>query len=293
VVASGLRLYDLLELGDIEAAEADLKTHDQLGMHVFSFHASEVYKAMWALLMGRFAKAEQFAQEALDIGQRMGVANVDGTFGMQMFSIRREQGRLGEVAPVIKAFVAQNPAGAAWQPGLALIYSDLGLRRECRETFELLAADDFAGLPQDALWVTCIAYLAEVCAFLGDADRADRLYQLLLPYDGHAVVVGSAIACYGAVSRYLGLLAATMSRWAEAERHFEAALELNTRMEARPWLAHTQHQYAAMLMARGHTEDHSKAMALLDEALITAQALGMQFLIQKAEALKISTFSHS
>jgi serine/threonine protein kinase/tetratricopeptide (TPR) repeat protein len=296
VVACGLRLYDLLELGDIEGAEADMKTHVQLGeklRHVFSLHASEVYQAMWALLKGHFEEAEQFAQQALDIGQRMGVTNVDGTFGLQMFSIRREQGRLREVAPVVKAFVAQNPAAAAWRPGLALIYSDLGLRRECREVFESLAGDNFSSLPQDSLWVTCIAYLAEVCAFLGDTDRAARLYQLLLPYDGRAVVVGSAVACYGAVSRYLGLLAATMSRWAEAERHFEAALELNARMEARPWLAHTQHHYAAMLLARGHAEDYARAISLLDEALTTAQELGMQFLIQKAEALKISTFSHS
>ena len=296
VFACGLRVYDLLELGDIEAAKADIKTHIQLGEKLRQpviLHASEVYKAMWALLKGRFAEAEQLAQQALDIGQRMGIEIVDGAFGMQMFSIRREQGRLGEVAPVVKLFMAQNPTAAAWRPGLTLIYSDLDLRHECREAFELLAVDDFIGLPQDALWVTCIAYLAEACAFLGDTDRAARLYQLLLPYDGRAVVVGSAVACYGAVSRYLGLLAATMSRWAAAERHFEAALELNARMEAKPWLAHTQHQYAAMLLARGQAEDHSKAMALLDEALTSAQALGMQFLIQKAEALKISTFSHS
>jgi hypothetical protein len=84
-----------------------------------------------------------------------------------------------------------------------------------------------------------------------------------------------------------------MSRWEAAERHFEEALELNARMEARPWLAHTQHQYAAMLLARGRDEDHSKAMTLLDEALSTAQELGMQFLIQKAEPIKISTYSHS
>jgi tetratricopeptide (TPR) repeat protein len=207
-----------------------------------------------------------------------------------MFSIRREQGRLREVAPVVKIFVAQNPAAAAWRPGLALIYSDLGLRRECREAFELMAADDFAGLPQDSLWVTCVAYLAEVCVFLEDADRAVTLYRLLSPYDGRVLVVGSAVACYGAVSRHLGLLAMAMSDWEAAERHFEDALELNIRLGARPWLAHTQHQYAAMLMSRGQAGDSDQAMVLLDEALTTARELGMHLLIQRVEALKNINF---
>ncbi|MCB0197545.1 MAG: hypothetical protein KDJ65_36705, partial [Anaerolineae bacterium] len=285
VIACGLRLYDHLELGEIEAAETDLNTHVELGpkmRQVFSLHASEVYQAMWAMVKGRFDEAEHFAEKALEIGLQMGAETVHGTYGLQMFTIRREQGRLKEIAPVVKLFVAQNPAGAAWRPGLALIYSDLGLRDECRATFELLAADDFTYLPQDSLWLTCIVYLAEVCAFLDDANRAAILYQLLLPYNGRVVVVGSAVACYGAVSRYLGLLAATMSDWETAEQHFEDALALNLRLDAPPWLAHTQQHYASTLLARGRDEDYPKAMALLNEALVTAQALGMYFLAQKA-----------
>ena len=131
-----------------------------------------------------------------------------------------------------------------------------------------------------------MAYLSEVCAFLDDPERAAVLYQRLLPYAGHTVVVGNAVACYGAISRYLGMLAATMSRWEEAEAHFEHALEMNARMGARPWLAHTQHQYAGMLLARGQREDRTRAMTLLDEALTIAHELGMQSLIGKVAALK-------
>src|SRR5206468_12565927 len=94
-----------------------------------------------------------------------------------------------------------------------------------------------------------MADLAEVCAFLGDACRAATLYRLLLPYNGYTVVIGGGSVCYCAASRYLGMLAATMERWEDAAQHFEAALAMNTRMGARPWLAHTQHQYAVMLLA--------------------------------------------
>jgi DNA-binding NarL/FixJ family response regulator len=126
--------------------------------------------------------------------------------------------------------------------------------------------------------VTCITYLAEVCAFLQDTARAATLYRLLRPYAGRNVIVGGSVACYGAASRYLGMLAATMARWDEAEQHFQEALAMNTRTGARPWLAHAQHNYAAMLLARGQPEDQTQAMTLLEKALATARALGMRAL---------------
>jgi predicted ATPase len=283
-----LRIYDQLELGNIQLVEADLEAGMQMAeetRQAFFIHNMDVMQTGLLLLAGRFEEAERLAQEILDTGQRMGVENADGIFGMQMFTIRREQGRLQELAPIIKHFVEHHSAAATWRPGLALIYSDLGLKQEAGEAFEDLAANDFANLPQDALWLTCIAYLSEVCAFLGDAGRAAILYQRLLPYAGHNVVVGNAVACYGAVSRYLGLLTATMSRWEAAEQHFEEALEMNARMEAKPWLAHTQYQYAAMLVARGQAGDSNRAISLLDEALATAHELGMKSLVEKAAAL--------
>jgi tetratricopeptide (TPR) repeat protein len=289
-----LRIYDRLELGDIRSVKADLEAYTRLAEETrqpFFVHNIGVIQTGLLLLAGHFEEAERLAQEILDTGQRVGVENADGVFGMQMLTIRREQGRLRELAPVIKHFVRHHSAAATWRPGLALIYSDLGLEQEARTEFEDLAASDFAGLAQDALWLTCLVYLSEVCAFLGDADRAAVLYQLLLPYAGHNVVVGFVVACYGAVSRYLGLLATTMSRWAEAEQHFEEALRMNARMVAQPWLAHTQYQYAAMLLARDRAGDHERAISLLDEALATAHKLGMKSLVEKAAALNQLTIS--
>jgi DNA-binding NarL/FixJ family response regulator len=129
-----------------------------------------------------------------------------------------------------------------------------------------------------------MTYLTDVCTFLGDMARATTLYQLLLPYADRAVVIGNAVACYGAMSRYLGALATTMGRWDAAAQHFEDALTMNTRMGARPWLAHTQYAYATMLLARSHSGDDDKATALLDAALSTARALGMGALEQRLAA---------
>jgi hypothetical protein len=105
-----------------------------------------------------------------------------------------------------------------------------------------------------------------------------------LPYEGLNTVVGNAIACYGALSRYLGALAVTLQQWDQAAEHFEYALAMNARMQARPWLAHTQHQYAAFLLARDHPGDRDRAAELLNAAQATAHELGMLALEERVTA---------
>jgi uncharacterized protein HemY len=100
-------------------------------------------------------------------------------------------------------------------------------------------------------------------------DAAEELYPALLPWAAlNAADVGEG--CRGAVSRYLGLLAATLGRWDEAENQFELALAANDRMGFRPWLARTQHDYARML--RGHGDE--RAAALETAALAIYEELG-------------------
>ena len=50
--------------------------------------------------------------------------------------------------------------------------------------------------------------------------------------------MASGEVALGPVARYLGILAATTSRWEDAARHFEDALALSARIGARPLLAH-------------------------------------------------------
>lgn len=285
--AHGWRWMLLFELGDIQGADTAIDAQEQSAEKLqgpFYFYVNTMYRTGRVLLEGRFAEAERLAVQALTLGQRLQGENVAGSFGLFMFTLRREQGRLREVEPALRHFVQQHGVTSAWRPGLALLYSELGRTREARAEFENLARYDFADLPHDALWMACMIYLTDVCTFLGDAARAALLYQLLLPYAGRNALIGNATACYGAVSRYLGALATIMGRQDEAEQHFKDALAMNTRMGARPWLAHTQHAYATMLLARNQPGDHDKAAALLDTALVTARELGMRALEERLTA---------
>ncbi len=272
------RGYCLLELGDTAGADVDFDGYGRWAAEAKRpFHQSmcETLRAMRALMRGRFQDSERLAQQAYAIGQRLQTETVAGVFGLQMFALRREQGRLKEVEPVVRLFVQQHSAAAAWRPGLAVIYSELGLTSDARAEFENLAQHDFADLPRDSLWMGTMTYLVDICTFLRDRSRAETLYRILLPFAGRNVVIGNGTVCYGALSRYLGALATILERWDDAARHFEDALVMNTRMDARPWLAHTQERYATMLLAGRQSGDQDKAAALLDAALATARELGM------------------
>jgi tetratricopeptide (TPR) repeat protein len=235
-------------------------------------------------MQGRFAEAEQLAQEAFTIGRQFHAEAVTGTLGLQMFSLRREQGRLKELEPMVKYFLTEHHDAAAWKPGLAVIYAELGRRQDAQNQFEHLARFDFADVPRDSMWMATMTYLADVCTFLNDRGRAAELYQLLLPYANRNVIIGALAVCCGAVSRHLGALASILGRWDDAHRHFTHALAMNSNLGARPFLAHTQYQYAVMLLSRHQPGDSDKAATLLKDALATTRELGMRALEQRITA---------
>lgn len=244
-------------------------------------------QSMEAILHGEYLLAEQKAEEAVLARPDMPSGAVAGIYGMQMFTIRREQGRLAEIAPLVKRFVSEKPEQAIWRPGLMLIASDLGFHEQARAHFEAMAQSDFV-LPRDAKRAITLTYLAEVCAELRDSRRAKMLYELLLPYRDVAILAAPNTLCGGAGAHYLGLLAATMSNWDGAERHFKVALAMNERLKAWPRLAATQFEYARMLLARGRKEDSVPASELRSMAIAAAERMGMGGLLHRRARLAVS-----
>jgi hypothetical protein len=73
-----------------------------------------------------------------------------------------------------------------------------------------------------------------------------------------------------------------MSRWDEAEGHFERALEMNAKMETPLWVAHAQHDYARMLIRRGDATAAKRARELLQAARSAYKELRMTTWAQSA-----------
>jgi DNA-binding CsgD family transcriptional regulator/tetratricopeptide (TPR) repeat protein len=284
--AMAWRVPTFVALCDLDSARREVAalrdTADQTAQP-FMLHVAEHYGAAIALCDGRLEEADARAQRSHDWGRLLTGRDATGSFGIEMFSIRREQGRLAELAPVIRILAAHPNREGPWRPGLVSVLVELGMEEEARRELARVVA---AGLDpfRESLWLAALAYLTDACAALGDQATAAIVYPELEPLAGANVMIGHLVACYGAADRYLGMLAATLGEWERAEEHFERAMVLNRQMGALTWLAHTAYEYARMLLSRGPAE-RDRGRALLDEAAALAERIGMPALLGRILAL--------
>ena len=278
------RTWTLLELGDLAAVPTEVGVASRIAdglRQPAQLWMVATARTLCALLEGRFEEAEDLIEEAFRLGERTIPWNAAVTRHLQLFALRREQGRLDELEETVKGAAHTHRTYPVWRCVLADLYVELGREDEARAEFERFAADDFTELPFNEEWLLGMTLLADVSAALDDVPRSVRLYELLLPYrELHAV--GQPEISFGASARALGKLAATAGGFEQATRHFEAAIQLNQRSGARPWTAHARHDYARMLIARG---DHQKAHQQLAQALATYRELGMHYWADSALAL--------
>jgi DNA-binding CsgD family transcriptional regulator/tetratricopeptide (TPR) repeat protein len=282
------RLPALIGLGDLAAARRDLERVLELGSTMgqpFILHVAEHYASAIALCEGKLEEAERRAELSREWSRPLMTGpDPSAVYGMQMFSVRREQGRLAELAPVVRVLAGNVRSAGAWGPGLAALLAELGMLDEARDALERVVAGGLDPL-RESLWLASLTYLADAAAAVDDRQTAALVYPELEPLAGTNVMIGYGVACYGAADRYLGMLSATLAEWDRAEQHFEAAADLNRRMGARTWLAHTAYEHARMLLARARPEDRGRAGSLVSTAAALAEEIGMAALAVRARAL--------
>lgn len=275
-----------LELGDIEGATAavDAMGHANARMRQPMFVRFEAtLRATQALLAGNLDAAEILILETLQARKSNIIMD---PLSILIFTLRREQDRLKQFAPLVKAFAIQNAGGAVWKPGLALLYVALDELAEARTVFREIAADDFIALPNDGRLGASLVYLTETCTALRDQVRAKVLYRLLQPWRGRNVVMGGGTGFWGSSGRYMGQLASVLGNWQAAEGHFAEAMAMNTKVGARLQLAHTHYDFARMRLERGWPGDSKSAAGHLETAARLAEDLSLVSLAQKVAACR-------
>ena len=283
--AMAWRTPTFVALGDLESARREVaalfETAEQTAQP-FMLHVAGHYGSSLALCDGRLAEADALAQQSHEWSRLLTGRDASGVYGIQMFSLRREQGRLAELAPVIRILSGEDRSGGPWRPGLVALLAELGMESEARRELARVAAE---GLEpnRESLWLASLTYLTDACSALGDEAIASLVYPELESLSGTNVMIGHLVSCYGAADRYLGMLAATLGEWSRAEEHFERALALNRTMGAATWLAHTSYEYARCL--RTQRGDRDRADALLGEASALAGRIGMPSLLGRIRAL--------
>jgi tetratricopeptide (TPR) repeat protein len=285
----------LLELGDAAALEEELNAISPLAEELrqpAQRWLVVVTRATLALFEGRFGEAEELIEDALALGESAQASDALLSHRVQVFTLGWQRGELEGLEELLRRSIDEYPARPMFRCMLARLYVAQDRESDARTLLEELATERFAALPLTNEWLFSVGFLADVAGWLGDADRAGTLYELLSPYAHRNACTADYIST-GSVSRPLGIAASTTGRPGDAARHFEDALAMNARMRARPWVARTQLDYARMLVTGGGPEHRGHACELLASCLGTCRELGMDLCATAASRLQTLASSSS
>ena len=278
------------ELGDATRRAAELaalnRIADELRQPAQRWEVAAAH-ALLALCGGQFGGAEELIERAATIGERVLTWEAMTTRRVQLFLLRREQGRLESVEPEIRGHADEFSSPLLHAAVIADICAQMRRVDEATALVREVASRDLSNWHVDEEWLVSVCLLAESCALVEETDCAGRLYDVLRPFGSLNAVAPAALAL-GSVGRSLGLLAALLGRFEDAARHFEDATRMNERMGARPSLARTREDHARMLRRRGRHGDRERAATLLAQAEAGYSELGLQ-----RAARRVAAFSRS
>jgi tetratricopeptide (TPR) repeat protein len=264
-------------LGDIQAARTELDAMSQIAEELrqpVQLWQASIAQAMLALGLGMLPQAEELIAQALALGERPHPQMAIPAHRVQWYTLCEFRGELEKAESSIRDLVADYPSRPVFRCVLTHLQARLGQTTEARQALQELAREQFSTLPFDQEWLYGMTLLAETAATVHDTGAAIVLYQLLKPW-GRLNAADHPEGMRGSVSRYLGLLATTLERLDQAAAHYEAALTMNTNMGARPWLAHTQNDYAQILSDAVSSRDRQRANQLREAARSTCSELGI------------------
>ena len=285
--ATWYRMATCLEAGrvdDYERALADVNQWaGELGQSTPIWMASFT-TAGDHFLRARLDQAEACALESLELGQGASEPDAVFFFGVLLWVIRREQGRLSEIRDLVRTAIEENPGIAGIAAMLADTCIQLGEHDEARALLEPLSASGFGDRPRDQIWSSFMWVCAETAAGLDDARWSAALAELLLPYEHQLVYNG--LVPFGAMGATLGRLALARGELDDAERFFGRSLETEEQMRAPVLESRSRLGLARVAIARAAEGDAERARELLDRVLEVAREHGLTALEAEALATK-------
>jgi DNA-binding CsgD family transcriptional regulator len=185
-----------------------------------------INRGIRATMAGRGEEALAIVAAAETYGRRIGAGPTAVYAAFQRFAAHRDLGRAGESEDELRAAIHRFPGVITLRCALTVALAEAGRRDEAEALLGDLVASDCRGVPPDALWMSGLAMLATAATRLGRRAEAATLHRLLLPHTGKIVQQG-VVAWWGAVDHYVGLTAATLRRWDDAEAAFRSGLRLH------------------------------------------------------------------
>ncbi len=275
---NAIRSGDFDAGADLLAAMSQLS--EQLRQPAWLWHTA-MTQATEALRLGDSERGLKLADVALELGTESGQPDAFTAHAGHLAYVYAQQGRIVELIPLFEQLAAENPGLRQLKQGLALAYIEQGDDHRAIELLEEGAADGFASLPEDLVWLFGVTAYADVAAQLGAEGPARQLYALLAPYhDQYPLIAGACQYC--PVATYLGSLAGVLGRYDEAEAYFAEAADFNARGSMTYSAARTDVAWAHVLRLRRADGDRERAQALLERARSAAETMGYAYVARTA-----------
>jgi DNA-binding CsgD family transcriptional regulator len=268
-------------LADLRGADESLARLADLaraaGRPVADWHARRAAAAR-AALAGRWGAAREANAAAHEAARRTGdrlAAATTATFAMLVALVRGDPAGLDErAAPPDEA----GPVAALW-------WLVAGHRPEARARYERLR-HGLRDLPPGVHRFVPLQQLTELALAFGDAEAAAWAYPHWRPWIAAGGLPGNADGfCGGAPARPAGRLAALLGRPGEAAELLRAAIEVNTVLDAGPWLVHARLDLAGLAGAPGADVSPAAAADLAARAARDARRLDLPGPLARAAAL--------
>jgi tetratricopeptide (TPR) repeat protein len=275
--------YRAVDIAAVDTAIAELGAlSGELGLPYQRWrHALAVTGRL--IVAGQADKAEAANDDALQAGLAAGTPDALGVFGGVLYLVRWQQGRLDELVDFFIDVARENPSIAALRATIPTMLCQVGRIEEARTHLAAEAANGFE-FPYDTLqWPIAMLHFADSAASVGDRTGAQRLIEILAPFD-------TDLACpapspVGALARPLARIATVLGDYDQAERWFATADDIHARLQAPFWTALGQLDYADLCMVRCADGDLARARQRVTTAAATATQYNYAGLTTRAETL--------
>ena len=244
-----------VERGELSDAENALRrvsaAAEELGQPT-QVWLSTYERAGLALLRGHLAEGEGLAEQAFEIGKEAQPTDAIQVYGGQLGFIRRYQGRSAELIELVEQQVNANPSIAAWRASLAVSLSLLDRRDEATAILDDAVSDGLEHVPSNVAMLATLCLYAEVAVQTQNVQAAQALRERLEPFSTQIAWI--AIAGYGHVRLWLGLLAAVVGEPNRADEHLDFACQFHGTNDMPLWAARGHLGWAEALAPRGDAE---------------------------------------
>jgi len=180
-------------------------------------------------LNGLLDRAESAAGRFQTLASAMGPERAEwalAVYGVLLFSIRRDQGRLADLEPLLRELHTNQPLITGWQAGLAVSLAERGASSEASDLVTPLIRGGLADLPKDLTHTSMLFVMADAAARVCDPDDCATLLEHLGQYQGTMSWTGTS--SFGPIDEVLGALAHRIGDKALATKHFRSAESIGT-----------------------------------------------------------------